>query len=178
MWLSKLCALLLVLLLTTACGFAPIYQSPKSGEEYNILSEMLASTDVPMMPGRNGQMFHSALMKAINPQGTNLHPQYRLTIQVTEQESALGFQITGFPTRYKLEMFAHYQLVDLKDQRTIDTGTLHVDAPYDVAPSQYATYVSKEASMENVSHELAHTLKQRLIAVFLRYHDKNSNSKH
>lgn len=176
---SWMIVLLICGITLAGCGFSPVFQSRGSEEQYHALTTMLASIDVPFIRGgRSGQQVYAALKKSLNPQGIDVHQDYRLTVQISETESALGFQITGFPTRYKLEISARYQLTDLKKQTIIDHGTLKMDAPYDVAPSQYATYVSRDASIEHVTHEIGHLFKQRMVAVFLRDHDKAAHKRH
>ena len=94
-----------------------------------------------------------------------ISPLYQLKIRVSNELSAIGTMKDSISTRYKVKVTFNYELVDIETQANIDQGNIYLYSSYDVAESEFQSYIAERYTNDNILKELCEELKSRLILV-------------
>jgi LPS-assembly lipoprotein len=162
-WCSRRSLLALGLLPLAACGFHPLYSEAVQREE----NPQLAGIIVEPIPDRYGQQLELALREALNPEGLNVKPLYRLVVGVQVQRIDLGIQRDATSTRGRVEAYATLTLVDVKTHRRIYASRTQSTSAFNVLQDAYAAEVAEEDARTRTVQDLTDQIRLRL-ALFLR----------
>ena len=140
------------------CGWEPLYADPQTGPA----SEELRAIKVNPIPERIGQRLEVALRNSLNPSGEPTPPRYVLNTSLISVLGNLGIQSEGLATLGQVDTFATFTLVDLQNNATLLTNTLHVANSFDLNPNQYSTVVGADDARNRCVAELDQEIVTRL----------------
>lgn len=159
----RLCALLLLSYVVSACGFKPLYGTSSVGAEH-----LLGGVAVENIGGRDGQLFKQNLEDQLNPSGAvPANPAYRLHIYYSSVESPIGTERDGTVTRYNVYLRSFYKLYRNSDDVLMTTGSInHVSSYNNRTNEYYSTYIAQKDAIKRGVNELSKVYRQRLGAYF------------
>ena len=140
------------------CGWEPLYADPQTGPA----SEELRAIKVNPIPERIGQRLEIALRNSLNPSGEPTPPRYVLNTSLISVLGNLGIQSEGLATLGQVDAFATFTLVDLQNNATLLTNTIHVANSFDLNPNQYSTIVGADDARSRCVAELDQEIVTRL----------------
>ena len=140
------------------CGWEPLYADPQTGPA----SEELRAIKVNPIPERIGQRLEIALRNSLNPSGEPTPPRYVLNTSLISVLGNLGIQSEGLATLGQVDAFATFTLVDLQNNATLLTNTIHVANSFDLNPNQYSTVVGADDARNRCVAELDQEIVTRL----------------
>jgi LPS-assembly lipoprotein len=140
------------------CGWEPLYADPETGPA----SEELRAIKVNPIPERIGQRLEIALRNSFNPSGEPTSPRYVLSTSLISVLGNLGIQSQGLATLGQIDAFATFTLVDLQNNATLLTNTVHVANSFDLNPNQYSTIVGEDDARNRCVAELDQEIVTRL----------------
>jgi LPS-assembly lipoprotein len=143
-------ALLLSLLLLSACGLHPLYAGGGNGA----VAQGLAAIDVSPIEGRAGWLMRNALTDRLRT-GAGAAARYRLDVRLDDKLEGLGLLSDDTIGRERRTLRARYQLVDLANNKIVLDATAGSDAGIDVVSSEYATIAAENTALENLAHDVA-----------------------
>lgn len=146
------------------CGWEPLYGDPETGPA----SEELRAIRVNPILERIGQRLEIALRNSLNPSGEPTPARYELRTTLATSLSNLGIQSQGLATLGKLDVFATYFLIDLKNGSNLLVNTLHVVNTFDLNPNQYSSIVGEDDAAVRSVAELDREITIRLSLFFQR----------
>jgi LPS-assembly lipoprotein len=130
------------------CGWTPLYADPQTGPA----SDELRAVKVEPITDRIGQRLELALRDALNPSGEKTPARYDLRTTLIVARADLGVESQGLATRGKLDVFASFTLVDVKDGQILLNTTIHSANAFDIVPNEYASVVAEDdARTRNVA---------------------------
>jgi len=130
------------------CGWTPLYGDSQTGPA----SDELRAIKVEPISDRIGQRLELALRDALNPSGEKTPTRYDLRTTLSVGRADLGVQSQGLATRGKLEVYASFTLVDLKNGQILLNSTVHSANAFDIVPNEYASVVAEDdARTRNVA---------------------------
>jgi LPS-assembly lipoprotein len=141
-----------------ACGWEPLYADPETGPA----SEELRAIKVNPIPERIGQRLEIALRNSLNPSGEPTSPRYVLSTSLISVLGNLGIQSQGLATVGQIDAFATFTLVDLQNNATLLTNTVHIANSFDLDPNQYSTIVGEDDARNRTVAELDQEIVTRL----------------
>ena len=165
----------LVLSVTSACGFHPLYGQIGNGPGAQAVFSSLYVPPIELE--RAGYELRNDLLDALQAKAEPAGALYDLRITARDRNAAIAIQnepVTGNLkeveiTRYNYTLIADYQLVDRKTQKVLTKGTESSLSAYDVVANPYATQVAKEDAQARTAQDIAQELKIK-IAVYLAQH--------
>ena len=140
------------------CGWEPLYADPQTGPA----SEELRAIKVNPIPERIGQRLEIALRNSLNPSGEPTPPRYVMSTSLISVLGNLGIQSEGLATLGQIDTFATFMLVDLQNNATLLTNTVHVANSFDLNPNQYSTIVGEDDARNRSVAELDQEIVARL----------------
>jgi len=140
------------------CGWEPLYADPQTGPA----SEELRAIKVNPIPERIGQRLEIALRNSLNPSGEPTPPRYVMSTSLISVLGNLGIQSEGLATLGQIDTFATFMLVDLQNNATLLTNTVHVANSFDLNPNQYSTIVGEDDARVRSVAELDQEIVARL----------------
>ena len=158
--------------LTSACGFQPLYGRPSDGGPS--ASERFAQIRITPMPDRIGQRMHNLLRDRLNPKGQPASPDYRLDVHLREVIQELGIRKDETATRANLRVTAKFTLVDQHTGADLLKGESRSVNSYNILQSQFATLFSEEDARERSLRELSDDIRTRLGIYFARVATRGS----
>ena len=157
----------LLVLLTAACGFHPVYGVNK----YTAVGveEKLAATDIGGIPDREGQYLRNALIDRFYRDGRPINPRYKLEIgNIAERTRNLDITVESDATREQLRLRTTFKLTDLQTNEMILDRTVQSLTSYNVIESEFANRVSEQQTRENALDDLANQIEMQLALYFKR----------
>lgn len=146
------------MLFISSCGFKPMLA--KDTEGYNALEHVkLYQVEGP------DQLRLNRIISENMGDSLGISPLYQLKIKVSNELSAIGTMKDSISTRYKVKVTFNYELVDIETQTNIDQGNIYLYSSYDVAESEFQSYIAERYTNDNILKELCEELKSRLILV-------------
>ena len=146
------------MLFISSCGFKPMLA--KDTEGYNALEHVkLYQVEGP------DQLRLNRIISENMGDSLGISPLYQLKIRVSNELSAIGTMKDSISTRYKVKVTFNYELVDIETQANIDQGNIYLYSSYDVAESEFQSYIAERYTNDNILKELCEELKSRLILV-------------
>jgi LPS-assembly lipoprotein len=140
------------------CGWQPLYADPETAPA----SEELRAIKVAPIPERIGQRLEIALRNSLNPSGEPTPPRYLLSTTLVTALGNLGIQSQGLGTLGQIDAYATYKLVDLQNNVTLLTNTVHVANSFDLNPNEYSTIVGEDDARNRCAAELDQEILTRL----------------
>lgn len=161
----KVLVSLFCLLMLISCGFQPVYKAEKNNAE---IAAILASIKIDPLSGRKGQILYTSLEDQLNPLASTAATNYRLSIQLKENEFPVAIEKSGEITRYNIIFTANYTLIDQKTQKVIDKGTINTVGSYDAVDSRYSTFTAQSYTVKTTLKEMSEEIRARLIAALYK----------
>jgi LPS-assembly lipoprotein len=157
--MTRLCFLLIVSMLVSACGLQPLY----SGGSKGAVSSVLGSVQVDAIEGKSGWLVRNALTDRLNAtKSTDSSARYRLVVKLDDQIEGFGVRADDTVTRERRTLRARYQLIDVQSGATLVDATAGTDAGIDVVSSEYATIAGENSALENLAQRVAEQIVTRL----------------
>ena len=144
--------------LLSGCGWTPLYADIKT----EAASEELRAIKVDPILERIGQRLEIALRNSLNPSGEPTPPRYVMSTSLISVLGNLGIQSEGLATLGQIDTFATFMLVDLQNNATLLTNTVHVANSFDLNPNQYSTIVGADDARNRCVAELDQEIVTRL----------------
>ena len=131
--------------ITNSCGYQPIYS-----KNINTNDDLL-SISVSNIKDRSGQILRNFLTNELNPENKRVITKYRLTVEIFESRTDLGYRRDMSATRSDLKNTAKYNLLDVKKGKVIIENELNSISSFDIVDSVYATNIAeKDARKKNL----------------------------
>lgn len=129
----------LTIVLAAALGLAGCFQ-PLHGGALSHSADVLAQIEVLPIDGHLGHQLKSELDFLLNNGKLPENPQYRLTVRPSPSiGSVIADSTDGRPQVMNFGLSANYQLVSVKDGKSISTGTATANASFDRTQQRFAT---------------------------------------
>lgn len=149
----------LLLLMLSACGFAPVH----GARETHQLNAALPAIDVTADRSRLGQLLQAEIEDHLNPSRLLAAAQYRLNIAVNEQLIPLFINNDGTASRGDIRFVSTYALTRIRDGKVIDTGTIERVSSFNSSEqADYATFLVQQDARQRGIMELAEDYNLRL----------------
>ncbi len=155
---------LFVVLLLGACGFRSLYGTDATGDAPGDL----ATIEVNPIADRLGQQLRNNLLDLLNPRGRPANPRYFLTVQFEQSTQRLAIEKDAFATRANLRLLANFSLHDLDSRETVLSGKSLMVSSYNILDSEFATLMAEKDAKARAAREIAHDIRTRLAAFFVR----------
>lgn len=157
--------------MASACGFRPMYgKNSALGEDSPLSGNLVIDPIGSPAPNANheGQIFRVALEDKINPESLKTAaPEYRLHVTIIKNLIPAIVQSDGTIERYNVQFASTFQLIRIKDNRTLLSSTLSRTGSYNVAINgNFATYEAEQDIIERTLQELAEDYVLRLTDYF------------
>jgi len=165
MWQKKQDVFIILLsclfLLTTACGFSPLYNQSKGAN-----ARALASVEILKIKNRSGQKLRNYLMERISPNQRVANPKYSLKILLAETIGQLNIRKDGSATRAKLAVTATFTLRHIKSGKNYQDKIISTSS-YNILGSDFGTLGAENDARNRALRSIAEDLRLR-IAVALK----------
>ena len=93
---------------------------------------------------------------------SNLKPQYRMDLQISEQRYPRGIRVDNVATRYEYVLTAAYTLVSTANGATAKVGRVRVEVTYDSADQPYASVAAQQDAQDRAAGEAARKIELEL----------------
>lgn len=155
------------LLALAGCGFSPVYgPSGRAALPSDpAVRQVLASTQVALIPERSGQMLRRALQERLGAAGQASPAQeLRVTLQFGAEPE--GFRRDGTPTRIRYNAIASWLLVSQgPPPAALAQGTERAFDSFNIPDNQFfAADASRDATLRRLIEQLADDIVLRLAA--------------
>ncbi len=150
-----------------ACGFEPVYANKYNNRQHNLMQH-IARVIVDSDAARSSQLLQVALEDIFNPQGQNydaLHGKYRLKVRLRERRQPIIIERTGRVTRYNLNFSAHFSIMPFPDDEPIYKGVARRISSYNVAASDFSTFIGERDARKRGLQELAQDISMQVAAI-------------
>ena len=155
--MNRYIAPILLVMMLPACGLQPLY----SGGSKGAVAATLGTISVVAIEGRNGWLMRNALNDRLGAQN-NVSTQFRLVVTLDDRISGFGVRADDTVTRERRTLRARYQLISKATGETVLDATAGSDAGIDVVSSEYATIISENSALENLTQKVADQIVTRL----------------
>jgi LPS-assembly lipoprotein len=151
-------------LISSACGFRPLYGNGGLGAN----APQLSSVYVEPVSERVGYELRNSLLDLLNS-GPAQSSLYRLKLYLAERDDPVILQTNTSITRFNYSLTAHYELLPRGDTVPVKAGDVTAFAAYNVAAAPYlfATTAGQRDARNRAATEIAERLRTEL-AVYLR----------
>ncbi len=151
------------------CGFAPLYAPPQDGTPRGgarDVADVLATIAITPGETRLAQVLRNRLVAALTPRGYPAEPRYRLEFTLAEQVEGFAFRPDRAVTRERIEIRAHYVLLDATSETRILEGDSTAWSSYDVVQSDFANISAQRDARRRAADVLADRIAARLARYF------------
>jgi hypothetical protein len=167
-------------LLTTACGFTPVYGTAPSAScanspifaGINITASDGAITTSDTIINNNShapsvtRQFKENLEDLLAPMNNGKPPAYHLEVIISQTTSAIGISRDGTASRFNLNINSSYKLTNKSGDKLLDTGKISSITSYNNPSNQYfSTYISEQDARKRGIMELAQLYRLRLSVI-------------
>ena len=136
--------LLVFLILYSGCGFTPIYK--QSDYEIDFGSYKVAI--------ENESAVSRAVIEKIRETFTSSGEQrYKVSMSISETEVPLIINSNGTISKYRIEIFIDYFLINLITDEQIKEDSVRGYAQYDVQESEIANMETKDSMLKSATNE-------------------------
>ncbi len=154
----KQLALLISIMMVSACGFKPIYATPEgAGAPVN-----KQITIGPVTAPEEVHLFITDALRERIVLREGDAPKYELTVVARERAQRLAVQIDATVTRYNYRLNGRYLLRDLETQR-VYRGSAKAITSYNIVSSQYSTLFAERAAREKAARLLAEEIERDIL---------------
>jgi hypothetical protein len=168
--MKNLSAFLLVVFLTSSCGFHSIYNIendiPGEVDERSYKQELAAIKIVEKRKYINQQLRNN-LEVVLNPDEIKNEPKYLLNVDLTKTLTSTFTTTTGASGRNKVTLTADYQLKDIATGKVISIGSTTARDDFDVQSRRFANYNVEEAIAVNLTKIIAQNIRNLLMSDIL-----------
>ncbi len=164
MSLFRTFAPLLVVLVLGACGFRSLYGTDATGDAPG----ELATIKIKPIADRLGQQLRNNLLDLLNPRGRPAKPRYFLTVRLDQSTQRLAIEKDAFATRANLRLLAKFSLQEPDNPEIVLSGKILVVSSYNILDSEFATLMAEKDAKTRAAREIAHDIRTRLAAFFVR----------
>lgn len=165
--LTGLIILAFAAMLTTACGFRPLYGTRSA--DLAATEQYLAQIQISQIPDRLGQQLRNSLLPRLTPKGEPANPKYVLNITTSESIASLGVKKTAVVTRGNLTLNAAYSLQELgseRDDASLASGSVQAISSYDIPQAEFTARIALKDARARAIREIADDIKIRLGVYF------------
>ncbi|WP_368185966.1 hypothetical protein [Aestuariibius sp. HNIBRBA575] len=150
-------AVLGLVTMLAGCGFAPVYGPDGSANTLRNSVQVVAPAD------RFGFHFSGQIAARLGPEQV---ARYRLEVELSQRESALGITDTRENTRFSIEGVAKFTLIASDTAQIVTQGTVRTFTSYSATSTPVANTAAKRDAEDRLATSLADlTISQLLIAV-------------
>ncbi len=171
MWLFRTFAPFVVVVLLGACGFRPLYGTDATRDAPG----ELATIKINPIADRLGQQLRNHLLDLLNPRGRPANPRYVLKVRLNQTTQRLAIEKDAFATRANLRLLAEFSLEDPDSRELVLSGKSLVVSSYNVLDSEFATLMAEKDAKARAAREIAHDIRTRLAAFFVRQRGGKEN---
>lgn len=150
-----------LLLVSTACGFHPMYGAQRT------TSPSLTNVRVGIIADAPGQQLRNKLLDRMPP--TVAAPRYQLAITLAEGQTGIAIANDATITRQQLRTTLKASLTDSQTQTIVWKQELFATSGYNVLESQFSTLVGQQDARQRNIDDLAN----RLVNLLAMYFDKS-----
>lgn len=148
-----------------ACGFQPLYSSPRGGGLST--AEHMATVRIALLPDRIGQQLHNMLRDRLNPLGPSLDPAYDLRVVLIESRQELSIRKDETARRANLIVSAQFSLKAAGTEEVVLTGRAASTNSFNILSSQFATTSAELDARERGLREISDDIRTRLGIYFV-----------
>lgn len=159
-------ALLLSLLLVSACGFEPMYGAPRGAS--NAAVQGMAETRIALIPDRAGQELRNNLLDRMTPLGQPAKPRYELQVSLGERLDRLGIARDDTATYGRITLTANFSLRDVETGRVVHSGQSRWTNGFTMVSSHFANLTSEQAARSRGLQEVGEDIRQQLGLYFTK----------
>lgn len=159
---------LIVIALTSGCGFTPIH-GKYAGTGDIAVQDSLSRIYIGNIPDREGQYLRNALMDRFYTDGRPVNPAYRLEISpISQSKTDLDITKSSDATRAQLRLQSGLKLYDTGDNALLLERDLTAITSYNILQSQFTTRVSEQNARDNAIDDIADQIERQLALYFKR----------
>jgi len=151
-------AIILSMLIVSACGFKPIYATPDGAAAPINKQIAVGSVTAP----EEVHLFISDALRDRIVLREGEKPKYTLSVGATEVAQRLAVQIDATVTRYNYRLNGQYFLRDLDTQEVIQ-GRVRAITSYNIVSSQYSTLFAERTAREKAARLLAEEIERDIL---------------
>lgn len=166
---------LFLLMALSGCGFQPLYGDggrPAGARGDEGLADVFQTVEILETPDRLGQSVRNQLIGALTPRGMKGSPRFALELRIEETLEGYAFRADRAITRQRLELVAHYRLIDLSRNEPVLEDRSEAWTAYDVVQSDFANVSAQRDAEERVTARISERIVSRLAR-----HLRDSNGK-
>ena len=156
--LAPLLSLSLAVPALAGCGWEPLYADPQTGKA----SVELRAIRVMPIPERTGQVLETGLRQSLNPDEVSTKPLYNLSVTLVTALQDLGIQSQGLGTRGEVQLNATYRLIQIADNKVLQTGSIRATDSFDIQANGYSTVVAEDDAKTRCVEEVRREIVTRL----------------
>ena len=154
--------LLLSLALLSGCAFKPMYGTTQHSQE---LQAVLATIDIPEVPGRVGQKIRNELIFDFTGGGSPGVPQYRLVLAITERVTSQFVERDGDSQGQFYELRTNFKLYAITDGKNpLLDGVSNAKAAFRDDESVYSNVRARRDAENRAAKTTAEDLQVRISA--------------
>lgn len=155
----KVFSLCLVLILS-ACGFRPLYESSGSIDSRINFASIREVSYLEKLPSKFDFEFRRKLNELFAQDSAS---QYWLDVNVTKVSSSFDIQNTSVTTRKAITIAAEFKMIDKSNLAIVLADKVLVMDSFDVGGSPYSNYLSDEQTSIKLSEALANEIVIRVL---------------
>lgn len=152
-----------VTLLSTGCGWQPLYGPTASGAQ---LSDVMRTVDITTVPGRVGQRVRNELIFKTTGGSGQGQSKYRLDIAIRETLQHSMATTTGATEGQVLQVYTEFRLIRLSDNQVVLEGHTNARAAYDKNQSVFADQRAKIDAENRAANTISEAIATRLASYF------------
>lgn len=141
----------------SACGFEPIY-ARRGGDGS---AEALRRVEIAVIPDRSGQILRNHLIDMFDPLRTAGGKPYVLHVRLSETPQVLALRRDNVIARGGYSATATYWVAD-RDGRRLFTASAGFTTDFEIADSERATSIAREAARDRLMQQIAEEIRQHV----------------
>ncbi len=149
--------------LSTGCGWQPLYGPTASGAE---LGDVMRTVNITTIPGRVGQRVRNELVYKTTGGGESGESKYRLDVAIRESVVNTFATHTGATEGQIFQLYSEFRLVRIADNKVVMKGHSNARAAYDKLQSVFANLRARRDAENRAANTTAETIRTRLAAYF------------
>jgi len=144
-----------------ACGFQPLH-SRLGGTD----ATRLSSIKVLPIVDRKGQILTNLLRDRLTPHGVPRHPNFILSVKLSENKVSLGVRTNESATRANLKIRAVFSLSSAGPGKAVMRGEAESTSSFNILDSSFANLAAENDARARSLRELSDQIKYR-VSIFL-----------
>ena len=174
--LSIIKLLLLLIFLSSSCGFQVIY---KDQEKTDSFAAELAAIRIKKERSTLDLQLKNNLYDVLNPDYLKIEPRYFLELKINTNTGWSYITSTGAAGRKRVTMNVSYILKDLKTMQAISEGKTDANDNFDVSENRYGTEVAEDYIKQNITKIIAQNIRNSIVndLIELKRNCKNQTQK-